>query len=278
MDFLKKHYEKIILSLVLLGGAAAAALMPMQLSEERGRLEEQRQQWFGDRVNKFQPTDLSTNALVVKRAQTNNDVQLALQHNVFNPVRWLRRPDGGVMKVSTGDEIGAQAVTVSNIQPLRFVIAYERAIGDPVRYEISVLNELEKPAPDKRLLAKGQTSRFGRENEIQVRDVQGPDPANPVALQVLLNKERDPITISAQKPYERIVGFAADLVYEPTKTPRKGVRKGDKLTFGDETYNIVAINEREVVLSASSNQKQTVRRFDPNARAGADTNAASSNK
>ena len=43
MQFLKAHYEKIILSVVLLGLLAAAALMPMKVSAEREK-EEQRKE------------------------------------------------------------------------------------------------------------------------------------------------------------------------------------------------------------------------------------------
>ena len=40
MQFLKKHYEKVLLSIVLLGLAGAAAALPWQVSHERDRLEE----------------------------------------------------------------------------------------------------------------------------------------------------------------------------------------------------------------------------------------------
>lgn len=278
MDFLKKHYEKIILTLVLLGGAAAVIFMPVQLSGERGRIEEQRQMWFGDRVNKFKPAELSTNEAVLARAQTNNEIELARQHNVFNPVKWLKHPNGALIKVQTGDEIGARAVSITRLEPLRLVVAFEQVqtTSDPFRYVISVLSEVDKATPDKRLLAKAQQARFGN-NDLRLLDVQGPDPAKPVALLVLLNKETEPLRITEQKPYERVIGYSADLFYGPENSTRKNVRKGNSLKFGDETYNIVAINEREVVLSASSNQKQTVIRFDPNARTGGDTNAPSGN-
>ena len=41
LDFIKAHYEKVILSVVLIGLAAAAALMPMKVSAEQGVMEQQ---------------------------------------------------------------------------------------------------------------------------------------------------------------------------------------------------------------------------------------------
>ena len=37
MQFLKAHYEKVILSIVLVGLAALAALMPLRVAQERER-------------------------------------------------------------------------------------------------------------------------------------------------------------------------------------------------------------------------------------------------
>src|ERR1051326_7321823 len=40
MDFLKKHYEKLILGVVLLGLAGAVAFLPIEISSERQKLED----------------------------------------------------------------------------------------------------------------------------------------------------------------------------------------------------------------------------------------------
>jgi Lhr-like helicase len=54
-------------------------------------------------------------------------------------------------------------------------------------------------------------------------------------------------------------GHLADLRYPPENRNWSNRREGDRLTFGGEEYNIVAINENEVVLSARSGKKTTVR-------------------
>jgi hypothetical protein len=67
------------------------------------------------------------------------------------------------------------------------------------------------------------------------------------------------VSITRSKPFKRVDGYMADLKYPPeTKTWLKR-RVGDKLVFAGEEYNIVAINENEVVMSAPSGKKTTVR-------------------
>ncbi len=40
MDFLKKHYEKVVLSVLLLAMAVAAALLPLKVSQVREELQQ----------------------------------------------------------------------------------------------------------------------------------------------------------------------------------------------------------------------------------------------
>jgi hypothetical protein len=63
MEFLRKHYEKIILSVVLLGLAVAAALLPMMVSRERSALEELERDIRQTPPKPLKASDLSTNEL-----------------------------------------------------------------------------------------------------------------------------------------------------------------------------------------------------------------------
>ncbi|MGV3773072.1 MAG: hypothetical protein ACO1QB_09240, partial [Verrucomicrobiales bacterium] len=60
MEFLKQHYEKIILSVVLLGLAAAAALMPMKVSEEKEKETARKEQLMPSTVKPIDEVDIST--------------------------------------------------------------------------------------------------------------------------------------------------------------------------------------------------------------------------
>ena len=42
MDFLKKHYEKVLLGVVLLGLAVAVAFLPFKIASEKQKLEDMR--------------------------------------------------------------------------------------------------------------------------------------------------------------------------------------------------------------------------------------------
>jgi hypothetical protein len=254
MQFLKAHYEKIILSVVLLGLAAAAAFMPLRVSKERENEEARQAEVLPRKPKELQPVDLSTNTTVLERLGQPARMALAGEHNLFNPVRWQKRPDGGVIK---GIDAGINALQVTNITPLRLRLAFEEVSGTPenIAYTISVLNEQQSPRA---------TPRIGRlkqkNNAFTIQEVKG-DPASPSALEVLIEGEKSPVTITKDKPFERIVGYAADLRYDPENRTWKNQKKDDEIGFAGETYKVVAITPNEVVLSAKSNKKQTTKEF-----------------
>ena len=65
------------------------------------------------------------------------------------------------------------------------------------------------------------------------------------------------MTVSADKPFTRVMGYKVDLNYPPEKRMITDRRAGDSIMLGDETYNIVAITPNEVVVSARSNNRRT---------------------
>lgn len=258
MQFLKAHYEKIILSIVLLGLAALAALMPIRVAQERERQDAREGEIIKRQVKEYQPLDLTTNTAVLTRLEQPARLRLSGDHNLFNPVRWQKRADGGVIKVT---EAGANAFEVQEIRPLKVAIAFDQVAGttQEVRYQLSYLNEAlrvgAKPTP--RVAGVKE-----KNNMFTIEEVVG-DASNPSALKVILAGDKDPITIGPDKPYERVVGYTADLRYPPDDKVWKNQRIKDEITIGGETYNIVAITQNEVVLSAKSNKKQSVLEYKP---------------
>lgn len=256
MQFLKDHYEKVILSVVLLGLLAAAALMPMKVSEERENEERRKDVLLPKAVKPMNPVDLTNNVQSVARVEEPKRVMLAGQHNVFNPVRWQRNPDGSIYRAQ---DAGPGALQIMDIRPLHLRVEFDQVTGNPEepRYRLLVLNEVQRGnRPTPRDAGVGD-----KNNMFMIEKVIG-EPTNPDALEVLLAGDRETVRITKQEPFQRIIGHTADIKHPLEKKEWTNQKVRDELTFGGETYNIVAITPTEVVLSAKSNKKQTVLEFD----------------
>ena len=257
MDFIKKHYEKVLLSIVLLGLAGAAALLPLQVSNVREYLEDtQRTLLFKSKPKVFTPEDMRTNKVVVQRSQKPGSFDFASPHNIFNPVEWRKKPDGsGLIKIATGMEAGPGAFVIEKIIPLylRVSLDYVSGSGSDFRYHFSIDKETERNPRRVATASLGNPTQF-----FILREVEGA-PDAPTSLRILLSGERQDVTVSKEKPYSRVIGFAAELKYPSDSSRPKIYKKGDPIRVPRdlERYKIVAITQNEVVLSADSSKKRT---------------------
>jgi hypothetical protein len=242
MEFLKKHYEKILLSMVLLCLAVAAAWLPTKIRQEREELQK-------TIVNlpkpiELKPTDLSTNEAALKRLQNPPVVELSGAHNLFNPVTWKVKPDGSFIKII---QEGVGALTVTKIQPLYLELAFERVTASG--YWIGIRRQsMKKP------------SVYAKPNEkkelFTLKEVKGP-PEDPTELVLELADGQEIISISKEKPFKRIDAYSADLRYGPDNTNFLNRKVNDVLQIAGESYKIIAITENEVRVSATSTDKRT---------------------
>ena len=157
------------------------------------------------------------------------------------------------------EDAGPGALQITDIRPLHLKVEFDQVSGSPEdpRYRLLVLNEVQRGNR-----ATPRDAGVGDKNNMFVIEkVIGSDPLNPEALQVLLAGDKEPVRISKQSPHERVIGYTADILHPLEKRNWKDQKVRDELTFGGETYNIVAITPNEVVLSAKSNKKQTVLEF-----------------
>jgi hypothetical protein len=263
MDFLKKHYEKLILSIVLLGLAGAVAALPMKVGQEKEKEEQRKQALIGAPVKPFAPVDLSTNKAVLEKVKNPIKFEISGKHNLFNPVPWEKRPNGELVKLKVGNETGIDALKVVQTRPLQMIIKLDdvsTSDTNNIKYTITVIRETDKQPKNARALAKGAPSNIG-----SIKDVIGP-PDAPTALIFRLPDGRE-VTVSKDKPYTEIIGYSADLLYPYTNWSKKDARKDDVLPpLGNDTYKIVAIEKDEVVFSAKSNQKQTHKKVGDDAK------------
>lgn len=258
MEFLKRHYEKIILSVVLLGLAAVAAGLPVKVNQEKEKEEARKRDLLTPSIKKYPPVDLGTNETVLAKVKNPIHFDIAGKHNLFNPVTWIQRPNGELLKVKTGKELGIGAVDVVAINELKLVITYDGVVStDPkdIKYQITIINETASSPKSSRAFSKDGSNNMGT-----LQKVVGPE-ENPTEVVFIPRGETSPVVLSKEKPFTKTVGYSADLVDRGSGQKFPNMRKGYPLTVMNpdtqtrEVYNIVAIKQDTVVFSAKSNQK-----------------------
>jgi hypothetical protein len=260
MQFLKTNYEKVLLSIVLLGLAIAAATLPLQVANVRAELEETRRTLtVRVKPKPFQPADewLANSRQTVARLQTPLDLELAGGHNLFNPVPW-RRVDNRLIPIRDDSYFGPGAVKITQIRDLFLTVALDGIDqSEPPRYRVSVLNETDSnPRPDTRTVSTASP----RNNLIELVGVEGP-PAEPDALVLKVRGFDHAIRVAPGQKFQRVVGHAADLTYENTRQTWSNQRVGRTIRLNDqgENYKIVAIKHNEVVLESPAKKKTTLK-------------------
>lgn len=264
MDLLKNHYEKIILSVVLLGLAVAAAYLPIEVSKVQQSLDQTTQEVDRLPVKPLEPMDLSTNELAVARVEKPMPVPFASQgHNVFNPGRWVRTQDGGM---APEEDFGIDQLAATRIVPLYTRIEFlgVRSSEVSVRYQIQVTREASEKASDQRPKLRFMTpgERDSSKDTLFVfREVQGP-PEAPTGVVIELVEEGRSVTISEDKPFEEVDGYAADLRHLTTNRNYTDQRVDSRLALSGETYIIVAIGPADVTLENVHSHKRTTIHLD----------------
>jgi hypothetical protein len=265
MDFLKKNWEKVLLGVVLVGLAVAVAFLPLKISSERDELRQKREIYEKPAAPLPAP-DLSVAAAGLKRTTVPVTLDLSSGHRLVNPVLWQKSVDGSrVIKVTTGREVGPDAVVVVKTTPLYTTYTLDSVMTNAdgsFRYVVGVERQAaEKPSDrPKKSMAVAKDTKAVLFSLVGERDVAA---GRELELEpVDMPDERIRLTKAA--PVKRVDGYLADLKYPPENRSWTTRRKGDKITFGTETYNIVAITANEVVLSAPSGKMSTVRTAESN--------------
>lgn len=262
MDFIKKHYEKVLLGVVLLLATGAVAALPFLISNEKAALEEQRTTILKRPVKPLTNLDLTISETVVKNLEMPLGADFALPHNVFNPVQWQKGADGRLLKLAKGNEIGPEAAVVTKTTPLYLVLSLDSVgpstTGVPSGYLIGIEKQASTAANARR---KRQTfaALNSKKDDFTLREVKGP-PENPTELIVELADTGERVALSKEKPFKRVDGYLADVRYDPEKKNYTNRRVDDSLVFAGETYKIVAITQNEVVVSHTlTGKKFTIR-------------------
>ena len=251
MDFIKKHYEKVILSVVLLAVAIVVFLLTVEVGTVKEELAEQLAQKTVKKGASIPALDLSTQKLVVARSSQPLKVVLDGPHNTFNPGTWEK--SGDVLRRRQG-KAGLAGLAVTRITPLNLVITYRGPVGvaDNPRYQFAIAREFEK-APAKRQPVITSLTPGAKDAVLSLIEVRGPKD-DPTELSCELVETRERFVLSRTKDFRKPLGYAADLRGDGRDYLAR--RVDDVLQLGGTTYKIVAIAKDELVVSAP-NQVRT---------------------
>ena len=263
MDFLKKHYEKILLGVVLLGLVGAVVFLPFLILHDRNLLDETRMGIISHPVKSLVPLDLTAESDTTQRLQMPCRIDFETTNKLFNPVEWQKAVDGTLIKIESGNEVGPGAVVITRISPLYFVLTLDSAETNEIgaRYIIGVERQAA-PVPWQRVKRQHYASVGEKNESFTITDVQGP-PANPTQLILQLTDSGELTAISKDKPFRRVDAYIAALKYSPEGKNWQDQRVGDDLKFAGDDYIVVAIDQGSVILSAKSNQKKTTLTYSP---------------
>ena len=253
MRFLKQHYEKIILSVVLVCLAVAAAWLPMALKQAHDKLQVSAE--TPPPPKSYKPADLSTTISNLNAIKAPPPLVLNGEHNLFNPVVWKKKFDGTLIKIATGKEEGPDALTITKITPLHFILTFSRPASSD-GYFFGVTREI---SGDKRERIKRDiyvSPTHTKEKYFIFRGVKGP-PEDPVFTLELTDYAKELVTVTTNTPFDRVEGYSADLRYDLEKMSWNDQRVGSILRFAGDAYKIVYIDKNEVRVMANSNNKQT---------------------
>jgi hypothetical protein len=265
MDFIKKHYEKALLGIVLLLAMAAMALLLIWIPNEKAALEEERNKIMQRPVKPLTNLDLSVSAGVMGRLSGPLGTDFGRPHNLVNPVQWQKGVDGRLIKLEKGNEIGPEAAIVTKTTPLYLVLTLDSVgTSSPTNPPSGYLIGLERqaaPQVDKRRKKQAFAKRDEKKEEtFTLRDIKGPAD-NPTELVLELSDTGDRISLSKDKPYKRVDGYMADIRYDPEKRNFLNQRVDARFVINSERYKIVAITENEVVvLHELTGKKFTIRK------------------
>jgi len=258
LEFLKRHYEKIVLCLVILCLGAAGVMLPKQIEDAKAQT---------DQPLPAPPKDTTMPALpigplIASIQQVTNPPVMALsgEHNLFNPVAWKRKPNGDLLKIL---KTGADALEVTAISNLYERIGYDHpAVGASGVYFMFWQTNSQR--------AKGESAELNqmpRSGLYKIRAVKGPAD-NPTQLRLEIIDTGEVVWVSKEAPYQRVDGHLADLRYDPEAKPFTRKKVEDTLTLDGEPYKIVAITDDAVTVEQSTTTMRTTIRLAGNSGAG----------
>jgi hypothetical protein len=266
MDFLKKHYEKVVLGLVLIGLAVAVAVLPFFISSEKEKLDQMKSAVLHPKVKPLTNLDLTVPEQVLKRLASPAVIDFGPPNRLFDPMPWQKAADNHLI---LRDSVGPNRIVVTNITPLYLVLTLDSVTPSDSgpKYVLGIEKQAAPTAGQRNKRQSLCSLNPPTKNEtFAMMEVKG-KPDDPSQIIVQLNDTGEKAVISKEQPFRRVDGYMADLHYDLEKKSwfHRRVNSQPPLSFNGEEYNIVAINQNEVVLSAKLNGKKWAVKANPTA-------------
>jgi len=265
MDFVKKHYEKILLSVVLLGLVGALVFLPFLIISDQDTQRRMKEGILRPKVAPLPALDLTRQTNVFERLRSPYKLDFSTTNKLFNPVQWQRAADNSLIKIKTGNEIGPKAVVITKITPLCLILTLDSIETNEfgARYVISM--ERQAAVLPAQRGKRQHYASVGEKNETFTIVEANGSPGNPAQLKLILQltDTGERATLSKDKPFRRTDGYSADLKYDPEGKKWQGQRKDAVLKFAADDNIVVAINQDTVILLARSNYKKTTLTYNP---------------
>ena len=250
----RQHYEKIVLVVMMLALAGAVYYLFLASQKEKETIQEYFRKKRAQNMAGVKPMDLTRFESARKTLLSPVELNFTTPHNLFNPVKWQEKPDGGHIKVQSAKDIGPYAVQVVEIRPLKLTIAFKRAAG--TGFWIGLTNQMASPH-SREYRGFDQYASLTGSQATKMFTLKEAKPADHPKEWVLeLEGTGESVTITEEKPFVRVVGYETDLRYDLENKTMKDLKVGARIRLSGENYNIVAIQPKEVVLSADSNDRR----------------------
>jgi len=261
MAFLKKHYEKILLGVMLAGLIGLLVFMLAFISSDKQQMEDMRNSLINPHVTLLSNVDLTIENNATLRAKSPYFLDFESTNKLLNPQEWQRALDGGLIPAKN---TGLRMAVVTNITPLYFIVSLDSVITNEAATNYVIKVERQAAATkSKQQPVRRFASLHEKPNDLfALVSVKGPGDS-PESLTLKLMDTQEEITVSKDKPYRRVDGYAADFRYDPEKKVFRQRRVNDRVSFGGVDYVVVDINQNEVILMDQSNQKKTSLPFTP---------------
>jgi hypothetical protein len=257
MDFLKKHYEKIILGLVLLVVMFLALQIPSAIKKAKEDQDQRQRRIQNQATNAVTPADLGPMQQSVQTLSA--PVSTAYSepgHNILNPVLWKRGARGEYIKVPTPED-AIRRLMIKEITPLSLTVLF----GDNPRegtggIYVELTDESRTPRQARR---KQPRTLRGRENEsndlFKLLGYTGPvDSATEIKIE--LRKGNRVLTLKRGEPFSEVVAYEVDLEYPPENKTFNDILVGGTISFNDERYKVIAITESAVTIEGQTTPKR----------------------